>query len=579
MPTTIKQRYDQENNEGKLGSSSIATRPLKDNYLVPVWDADNNVGRVSRIGDIIIDNDNYVKSMILSGAYFLTANIVYDEDDNILSADIEYADGKTGKLTNLYRGSQIMSYFTRNQASGLTKEYSIKQIKDSAGRIVSKQWYDKRVELVGNLIPFCVKLNDAPSETNNTGIQNINIKGINLTTGINLAVSGNFGLSLDETSWNNVLKLDSNYDGKVYIQTKEAETLGEYTGYISIFSSEIEERRIPLSGATGDGTSGNPYPVASAYQLNDVRNGLDKYYKQYCNIALDPNTHFPSIGNWDNRFDGSYDGNNYKITGFFENTYSTDTDGTGLFGCVYGILKNIWLYGNIDIPSSIWIGRIGLLCGYNGNTTINCHVFGSIKCKGNRIGGLCGDLSSASGCSAEVDIEGLSGSSYIGGLAGDIGTANTFTNNYSKCNIRGYGTYIGGLTGRKENSNFKFENCYSQSVINMTSATAVGGFVGKDECIKTTGNYYYFNCYANTVMLGEGTKKGFCGYRVDGCTSTQTNCLWNKEISGIEEDTLLPETNGLEDKYMRLAQTFLDLSWSQTIWNLVDGSYPYLKWE
>ena len=39
---------------------------------------------------------------------------------------------------------------------------------------------------------------------------------------------------------------------------KEAETLGEYTGYISIFSSEIEERRIPLSGATGDGTSGNP---------------------------------------------------------------------------------------------------------------------------------------------------------------------------------------------------------------------------------------------------------------------------------------------------------------------------------
>ena len=204
MPTTIKQRYDQVDNEGKLGSSSIATRPLKDNYLVPVWDADNNVGRVSRIGDLIIDNDNYVKSMILSGAYLPTANIVYDEDDNILSADIEYADGKTGKLTNLYRGSQIMSYFTRNQASGLTKEYSIKQIKDSSGRVISKQWYDKRVELTGDIKPFCVKLNVAPSETNNTGIQNINIKGINLTTGINLAVSGNFGLSLDKTSWNNV---------------------------------------------------------------------------------------------------------------------------------------------------------------------------------------------------------------------------------------------------------------------------------------------------------------------------------------------------------------------------------------
>jgi hypothetical protein len=113
----------------------------------------------------------------------------------------------------------------------------------------------------------------------------------------------------------------------------------------------------------------------------------------------------------------------------------------------------------------------------------------------------------------------------------------------------------------------------------MTSATAVGGFVGQDQCIQTSGNKYYSNCYANTVMLGEGTKKGFCGERVEDCTSTQTGCVWNKELSGVDGDTLLPTESGLEDKYMRLAQTFLDLSWSQTIWNLIDGSYPYLKWE
>ena len=173
----------------------------------------------------------------------------------------------------------------------------------------------------------------------------------------------------------------------------------------------------------------------------------------------------------------------------------------------------------------------------------------------------------------------MSGSSYIGGLAGNIYIANTFTNNYSKCNIRGYGAYIGGLIGRKENSNFKIENCYSQSVINMTSATAVGGFVGRDHCIKTTGNYYYFNCYANTTILGAGTtKKGFCGYRVDGCTSTQTGCVWNKELSGVDTDTL-PDTVGYPDKEMRLEVTFTGLSWSKDIWCLIDESYPYLKWE
>ena len=112
----------------------------------------------------------------------------------------------------------------------------------------------------------------------------------------------------------------------------------------------------------------------------------------------------------------------------------------------------------------------------------------------------------------------------------------------------------------------------------MTSATAVGGFVGKDECIKTTGNYYYFNCYANTVMLGEGTKKGFCGERVEDCTSTQTGCVWNKELSGVDTDTL-PDTVGYPDKEMRLEVTFTGLSWSKDIWCLIDESYPYLKWE
>ena len=97
-----------------------------------------------------------------------------------------------------------------------------------------------------------------------------------------------------------------------------------------------------------------------------------------------------------------------------------------------------------------------------------------------------------------------------------------------KSYIHGYGTYVGGLIGYKDNSNHKNENCYSQSVIDMTSATAIGGFIGQDQCTQSSGNKYYSNCYANTVMLGAGTNKGFCGERVSGCTSTQSGCVWNK---------------------------------------------------
>jgi hypothetical protein len=82
-------------------------------------------------------------------------------------------------------------------------------------------------------------------------------------------------------------------------------------------------------------------------------------------------------------------------------------------------------------------------------------------------------------------------------------------------------------------------------------------------------------------MLGEGTtKKGFCGYRVDGCTSTQTNCLWNKEISGIEEDTLLPTDNGLIDNKMRNNELLMnDFNYSTDYWFFKPYYYPRLKWE
>lgn len=526
-----------------------------------------------------LSTETKFRDFVLTEDYELYNNLKYDSNDKLISAEIKFPNGNIGTVFverfGDYREDYHFSFPDQIRYCKLIKVYN------SNNKLIDKYIDNTGIIISTNLVPFSVKYGANPDKSANTGYQSIFIyksdtKPTYISCGPKLLVSS------DDDDYVSSLTITSQDDSIIYIKLNYTE-LGTTTDYLAISGIGCQDIVIPIDIYIGNGTSANPYPVACPAQLNDVRNGLSSYYLQLCNIALDPNTHFPSIGNYNNRFVGSYDGNNYKITGFFENTYNTDTDGTGLFGCVSspGILKNIWLYGNIDIPSSILINRIGLLCGFNWNTTINCHVFGSIKCRGNRIGGLSGELCSVSGCSAEVDIEGLSGTSSIGGLAGSIGTANTFTNNYSKCNIRGYGIYIGGLTGWKQNSNFKIENCYCNAYINMTTATAVGGFVGKDDCIKTTGNKYYSNCYANTVMLGEGTtKKGFCGYRVDGCTSTQTNCLWNKEISGIEEDTLLPTDNGLIDNKMRDNNLLMnDFNYSTADWFFKPYYYPRLKWE
>ena len=517
------------------------------------------------------------RDFALTEDYELYNNLKYDSNDKLISAEIKFPNGNIGTVfVERFGDYKEYHHFI------VPDKYYYKLVKvyDSK-KLIDKYLDNTGIVVSTNLIPFSKKYNTTPHKTNNTGYQTIAIYKYD-TTPTYISCGSKILISRDDDIYTTSFTISNQGLHTIYIKL-DYDDLGTTTDYLAISGIGCQDIVIPVDIYIGDGTSTNPYPVACPAQLNDVRNGLSSYYLQLCNIALDPNTHFPSIGTYSNKFTGTYDGDNYKITGFYENTYNTDPDGTGLFGCVSGTgtLKNIWLYGKIDIPSSISINRIGLLCGFNWNTTINCHAFGSIKCRGNAIGGLSGSLSSVSGCSAEVDIEGLSGSSYIGGLAGNIGTANTFTNNYSKCNIRGYGTYIGGLTGQKENYNFKIENCYSQSVINMTSATAVGGFVGLDQCTKASGNKYYSNCYANTTILGAGTtKKGFCGSRVDGCTSTQTNCLWNKEISDIEEDTLLPTDNGLIDNKMRDNNYLMnDFNYSTDYWFFKPYYYPRLKWE
>ena len=89
-------------------------------------------------------------------------------------------------------------------------------------------------------------------------------------------------------------------------------------------------------------------------------------------------------------FEGTFDGQGYKITGLYINN---DKSCQGLFGINKGTLKNIICEGTIinTFNSSNDYGHIGGLVGYNDNGNIyNCHTHIDISADRYFVGGIVG---------------------------------------------------------------------------------------------------------------------------------------------------------------------------------------------
>ena len=72
--------------------------------------------------------------------------------------------------------------------------------------------------------------------------------------------------------------------------------------------------------AGGSGTEGDPYLVATADHLNNVRNHLDQHFRQIADLDLSfyrSGSGWNPIGTSTDRFTGTYDGNGYTISDLF----------------------------------------------------------------------------------------------------------------------------------------------------------------------------------------------------------------------------------------------------------------------
>ena len=394
--------------------------------------------------------------------------------------------------------------------------------------------------------------------------------------------------------------------------------------------------------AGGTGSVEDPYQIATADQLNNVRNYRTSSFIQTADIDLgvppwNEGEGWEPIGDYDYSnpnlsFRGNYNGNDYHILNMY--IQNPGTSFLGLFGssdgCFFSNIKIIdfnlegysYLGGLTGISYKDTItncntignikgaSNIGLLAGFfEGILLKNCHTVGGITSTFSMAGGLVADCSSIAinNCSSSITIS--SEGNYIGGLIAFCVETDIIDSCYSICKISSTGSKIGGLIGTLYDSKL-VKNCFSRGSINATSPTSekIGGFLcqvsGFDStsvelvnCYSTvdlTGTDYvggfsgktyelasFENCYSTGQVTGNSNVGGFIGSIDSLNTVTVTNSYWDTETSGIDSSVAGEGRTTAEMTMPYGSNTYLDWDFS-SVWRddviNQNNGYPTFQW-
>lgn len=323
-------------------------------------------------------------------------------------------------------------------------------------------------------------------------------------------------------------------------------------------------------------TSSTDWHITNVQELKEfanlVNNGNDfKGITVYLDNDLDLNNeNWVPIGNYDNHFKGTFDGQNHYISRINVNG---ERGYSGLFG-VANVIKNLTLKDSVIKSNKICVGGIagGVLSYIDNCISKNNEIVGKkyvggivgvavansriINCKntskvetilsaeemdedineyGCRTGGIVGSIKDGTtiiGCINEGDVTG--NRHRIGGIVGDTGTQQVFiTNCVNKGNITlqpydNEETYVGGIVGliptdsqdpssnTNESNRVTISYCYNEGKIEGISA--VGGIAG------TMAQYMSLieKCYNKGDIIATKTAGGICGGM--GRSSQIVNC-------------------------------------------------------
>ena len=296
-------------------------------------------------------------------------------------------------------------------------------------------------------------------------------------------------------------------------------------------------------GYTDDG-QGN-YTVTSAEGLKNIAELVNNGDTDI-NITLDndidlSDINWTPIGDYYNRYTGTFDGGNYTITGL---TVTGSNEYAGLFGRIGsgGKVKDVTLK-DVKIESNNGMGYVGGVAGWSYGNIENCSVSGSVSGNNGLAGGVVGFQvgGSLTGCSSSATVKGVT---YAGGIAGYTNggaslTGCSATGSVSVENNTTSAAYAGGVVGNNGSSSSTLKACYAWgSVTGSGSGTVyVGGVTGSNDLGTLTACYHA----KETVSGPGGATGGVAGRNFKGSMfggGIITACYWgdNGQTQGIGED-------------------------------------------
>lgn len=233
----------------------------------------------------------------------------------------------------------------------------------------------------------------------------------------------------------------------------------------------------------GNGTETEPYIIATAAQLDEVRNFPSACFELSKDIDLSSYLNSNSSG-WTpiKDFTGKFDGKKHTIKGLWISLSSISN--VGLFANIQGSSDNKRasvsnLFVNISKKGITGGSSVGGICGSLSYGNIeNCMVTGDIRGY-QYVGGIVGwnndkyySSSIISQCASSGNITATKG--YVGGILGYNDGSCSIKNCYSIANVKTEGSYSSSVYG----IGYSAENCYFAGTISGTEMNSVCPIAG-----------------------------------------------------------------------------------------------------
>lgn len=244
-------------------------------------------------------------------------------------------------------------------------------------------------------------------------------------------------------------------------------------------------------------------------------------------------------------FKGTFEGNNYEITGIYINSSSNYQ---GLFGRNGGIIKDVKIQGNI-VSTGQFIGGIA---GENHNTILNCQnnvIINAFTGAGGIVGqndGLVEKCCNAGEIYATDNLGGIIG--YNSGMVKESYNTKSITAEYQTA---------GGIVGY--NTRGKIYNCYNIGTITSTITSGGISGAGGEPNIDTAVTY---NCYNIGSIKGNRNLGQITGLvNANGGRSEDRNCYTTNATAELLNAGEFSENVWVDDE------------------TGINNGYPVLKWQ